>query len=294
MARQTIEQWIHEVLTDPDKNGPCTAIALVHRVGVKEQELHSTKLGGRQWDAKGLAKMFLSKAENYASELPGVQTFNLLAFYGDRSEWEAIKPFMVNGEADTGGLATEGPTKEGFLQQCMRHTEAMTQMALRNNQAVMQAMQGMMEQVVRENMSLRRENQEATTIVRDAVIRLTESKEDRAMKRAEYERKTAERQQWLSFGPALINAILGREVFPQASADTALVDMIANSLEEDDLQKLAASGVIKPHLLGPLAQRMAQTLEKRRLAQGQAAEALKHVDPELDAMGGALVPHAAE
>lgn len=288
MARQTLDQWIFEALTDEDKDAPCTALSLVHRVGVKEQEVHTTQLGSKQWDAKGLAKMFLGKAENYAAELPGVQTFNLLAFYGGRTQYEALKPFMVNGESEMPGLATEGPTKEGLVQQAMRHTEAMTQMALRQTTSMTSAMTAMFEMVVRENMNLRKENQDATIIVRDAVLAMNEKKEESAFKRLKYERDTQERSKWLSFGPAFINTLLGKEIFPQSTADTALIDTIAESISEDDIQRLAASGVIKPEVWGPLAQRMAKTIERKRLAAEQAKAALNGVDPEEDATGGLL------
>lgn len=289
MARQTLDQWIYEALTDADKDGACTALSLVHRVGVREQEIHTTQLKQTGVDAKSLAKMFLGKAENYAAELPGVQTFNLLAFYGGRTQFESIKPFMVNGETDMGGLATEGPTKDGLVQQAMRHTEAMTQMSLRQTTAMTSAMTAMFEMVVRENMSLRKENLDATVIVRDAVLAMNEKKEESAFKRLKYERDTAERSKWLSFGPAFINTLLGREVFPQSTADTALIDTIAESISEEDIQRLAASGVIKPEVWGPLAQRMSKTMERKRLAEAQAKEALNGVDPEQDAAGGLLV-----
>ena len=285
MARQTIEQWIHEALTDPDKQKPCSAIALVHRQGVRELELHTTKLGDRVWDPRALAKMLQSKAENYAAELPGVQTFNLLAFYGGDAQWEAIKPFNVNGAEEYPGMATELPTKDGFLQQAMRHTEAMTQMCLRQMAAMTGQISTMFEQVTRENMSLRKENQEAVLIVRDAIMKMSESREESEMKRLQFARASDERRQWLAFGPALINSLLGREVFPQNNADTALLEAITNSLTEDDMQKLAMSGIIKPHLLGPLTQRMSKILESKRLAAEAATDAISQVDPELDASG---------
>lgn len=285
MARQTLEQWIHEALTDDTKEKECTALALVHRAGVREQEIQTVQLGKRQWDAKGLAKMFLSKAENYAAELPGVQTFNLLAFYGGDTQYLAIKPFMVNGESEMPGMATEGPTKDGLVQQAMRHSEATIQMALRQTQAMTSAMTGMFEMVVRENMNLRKENQDATVILRDAVLRMTEGREEAALKRLKFARDSEERQKWLSFGPALINSLLGREVFPQTVADTALIDAITDSLTEEDIQKLAGTGVIKPEVWGPLAQRMAKTLERKRIAGEQAKVALAAVDPEEDACG---------
>lgn len=288
MAKQTLEQWIFEALNDADKDGPCTALALVHRVGVREQEVHTTKIGNKQWNAKDLAKMFYGKAENYAAELPGYQTFNLLAFYNSSVQWEAIKPFGVNGQEELPGLSTEGPTKEGLVQQAMRHTEAMTQMFIRQTQSMTSAMQGMFQQVTHENMALRAENREATIIVRDAVLALQDKKETAIMARLEYQRSTEERAKWLSFGPAFINTLLGREVFPQNVADSSLIDSIADGLTEEDIGKLAATGVFKPEVWGPLAQRMAKNMERKRLAAEQAQKALNGVDPEEDATGGLL------
>lgn len=288
MARQTLQEWIHEALADEDKGKPCTALALVHRVGVREQEIHSKKLSVRE-DAKSLAKMFLGKAENYAAELPGVQTFNLLAFYGDNPQWEAIKPFMINGVEEMPGLSTEGPTKEGLVQQSMRHSESVIQMAFRQTTAMSSAMTSMFEMVVRENMSLRRENQDATVILRDAVLDMNEKKEEAAFKRMKFQRDAEERSKWLSFGPAFVNTLLGKEVFPQSTADTSLIDTIADSISEEDMQRLAASGIIKTEVWGPLAARMAKHLERKRLAEAQAKTALNGVDPEIDAMGGSLL-----
>lgn len=292
--RQTLEQWIHEALTDEDKVKPCTALSLVHRQGVREQEIHTTQIGQRQWSAQELAKMFIGKAENYAAELPGFQQFNLLAFYGGNPQWEAIKPFQIAGQEELPGMGTEPPTKEGLVQQCMRHTEAMTQAFIKQTQLMTSQMSTMFEQVTRENIALRRENQEATVIVRDAMLKLTGQRDEAAMKRLEFQRASEERQKWLSFGPAFINTILGREVFPQQTADSALIDAIAENLTEADIQKLAATGVIKPEVWGPLAQRMAKTLERKRLAREQAQAALATVDPEVDASGGSLLTEGLE
>lgn len=288
-SRQTLEQWIHEAIIDEDKSKPITSLSLVHRAGVREQEIHTTNLGNRQWSAQELAKMFYGKAESYAAELPGTQTFNLLAFYGNNPQWEAIKPFMVAGQEELPGMATEQPTKEGLVQQAMRHTEAMTQAFMRQTQALTGAMQAMFEQVTRENISLRAENRDAVVIVRDAMLAMTGQRDEQKMKQLEFERASREREKWLSFGPAFINTILGREVFPQNTADTALIDAITDSLTEEDIHKLAGTGVIKPEIWGPLTARMAKSMERRRLAKDQATAALAQVDPEVDAMGGSLL-----
>lgn len=288
-AKQTLEQWIHEALTDADKLKPCSKIALVHRSGIREVELHTTIIGSRQWNATDLAKMFYGKAENYAAELPGYQQFNLLAFYGENPQWEAIKPFGIAGQEELPGNATEAPSKEGLVQQSMRHAEACMHAMMKQTAVLTGAMNTMFEQVVRENISLRKENMDATVIVRDAIMSRTAQNNEARMKELEFQRATEERAKWLSFGPAFINTILGREVFPQASADSALIDAIADSLSEEDIGKLASTGVIKPEVWGPLAKRMSESLRKKREAKEQAAKALATVDPEVDAMGGGLL-----
>lgn len=282
-SRQTLDEWVHEALTDPDKKEPCTRIVLIHRQGVRELELHTTQIGSRQWSAKDLANMLHSKAQNYAAELPGMQTFCLLAFYGESPQWGAIRPFQCPGQEELPGLGTEAPSKEGLVQQAMRHTEAMTQMAMRQTNAMCQSMNQMFDQVVRENISLRKENMEAMAVVRDAIMRLTTSANESAMKRLEYERTSQERSQWLGLIPALANGLLDREVFPQETADSVLMREVAENLTEEDFRLLSKR--LRPEVMAPLAKRFAKILADKRGAKDQAARALASVDPEEDATG---------
>ena len=288
MARQTLQQWIHEALTDQDKKGKCSMLVLIHRVGVKEQEIHKTDLGARQWDTKELAEMFRGKAENYAAELVGVQTFNLLAFYGGDPEPQAIKPFMVNGQEDFGGLATEAPTKDGLLQQMMRHVEAERQIGAKQVQQLIQACIDLTAVATKENISLRAENREMFDMTKMMMMREVESREAARMKELEFQRASAERQKWLSFAPAIVNRIFGKEVVPESLEDTALIETLAEKLTEQDIQKLASAG-ISPEAWGPFAARMSGLLQRKRLAAEQARSAMNGVDPEEDATG--IAPH---
>lgn len=284
MARQTLEQWIHEALTDTDKNAKCTGLALIHRVGVREQEIHKTDIGGRQWDPKELAQMFRGKAENYAAELTGVQTFNLLAFYGGSSEPQAIKPFMVNGQEDYGGLATEGPTKDGLLQQMMRHVEAERQIGVKQVHGLIEMTMQLAQVVVKENIALRSENRESFELMKTVIMTQVENREAAQFKQLEYERASAERQKWLGFAPAIINRLFGKEVVPESLEDTALINAMAEKLTEEDIQKLSRAQ-ITPEVWGPLAARMSGILERKRLARDQAKTAMNGADPETDATG---------
>jgi len=288
MARQTIQQWIHEALTDEHKPGKCTGLVLVHRVGVREQEIHKVNLGSRQWDTKELADMFRGKAENYAAELVGVQTFNLLAFYANDPEPQALKPFVINGQEDYGGLATEGPTKDGLLQQMMRHTEAERQIGAKQIQMLLQSAVDMTGMVSKENVALRSENREMFDLIKTLVMKDVENREQTRMRELQFQRDSAERAKWLGMAPSLINRLFGREIVPHAAEDTALIEGMAEKLTEADIQKLASAN-LSPEVWGPLAARMSGILEKRRIAGEQARAALNGADPETDATG--LEPH---
>jgi hypothetical protein len=284
MARQTLEQWIFEALNDQDKGTKCSGLALIHRVGISTQEIHAVEIGSRQWDVRELAQLFKGKADNYAAELVGVQTFNLLAFYGGSKEPQALKPFIVHGVEDFGGMATEGPTKDGLLQQMMRHTEAERQIGAKQVQGLIEMTMTLANVVVKENIALRQENREGFEMIKTLIMGSVENREAARLKELQYQRESAERQKWLSFAPAVINRVFGRDVLPESLEDTALIEGLAEKLTEEDFGKLARSG-ISPEVMGPFAARMAGLLEKKRKAQEQVHHAMNGADPELDATG---------
>lgn len=281
MARQTRDQWIRDVLLDTTKDGECTAISLVHIVaGSGEREIFTLKIGGPQ-NPKELADLFWQKANDYAGEIPGVQTFNLLAFYANRHDCQARKPFVVQGEpVEQGQLATEAPTGSGIVQQSMRHNEAFVQITLRHTAAMIDASARMVERLATHNERLMEENRDAYGIVKEVMLAQVTSRNDHELKMLQFQRDSQERAKWLAYGPALINSLLNREVFPQATEDTSLIESIIESLTEDDISKLASSGIIKPEIWGPLAKRMTKSLAAKRKAHEEMRQLTNGVDPE--------------
>jgi len=279
-GRQTLDQWIAEALLDTEKDGDCTALSLVQVIGTRDQEVYAMKLGGRAMDPKELARIFRTKAENHVAEIPGTQTFNLLAFYANRPEPQARRGFTVVGEAtDQGQLSTEGPTEKGIVQQCMRHNEAHTQLALRHTAAMIEASARMLDRLATHNEKLIKENHDALDIIKQMMQqKITEDREFQ-LKQLQFERDSKEREKLLNYAPSLVNTLTNREVFPQATADTALIETIIDSMSEEDIMKLASSGIIKPEIWGPLAQRMKKSLEKRRKAHEMHRELSNGVDP---------------
>lgn len=282
MAKQTLENWIHEAMIDIDKEKPISMFSLVHMVGQGEREIHTTRLGSKQWTARDLAALFRHKAENYCQEIPGVQSFCLLAFY-EQDEAEARHPFMVSGDTDLHGLSTEGPDEKGIRMQGMRHVEAITQLNHRSIHHVLDTMAKMNENLMRENLEVRKENREGFAIMKDLIAAQALNKHEYRMKEMEFERSSSERKKWLDFAPSLINTILGSEVFPQSTEDSALLEAIADSLSEDDLIKLTS--VLKPEILGPISARFEKHFKNKQLKAKTATNLLKGKDPADDAAG---------
>lgn len=284
--RKTLDSWINDAISDPDKDGKCSMISLVHMVGQQQKEIHTTKFGSsKTWSSLDLSAMFRSKAEAYSQDLPGVQTFQLLAFYGEKTQPEAFQPFTINVTGDHSGLSTESPTDQGRLQQIMRQSEMLIQQVYRRQQVMDDYSLRLIEQQGNRIDTLSRENRDAFDIVKDMLMTQALNDHNRKMEGLRYERETGERKKLMGFAPALINTILGREVFPQSVADTALVESIADSLGEEDIMKLAS--VLKPEMMGPLAARLMMYEEKKNKEQTalRLAAGVKVRDPEADAAG---------
>jgi hypothetical protein len=285
MARQSLRHWIHEALTEKHDNELCTMMSCVHVQGGAEKEIHTVRfLTDKQWTAGELEALFDGKAKSFAQDLSGSQLFMLKAFYGGSSVDQASHPFRIQGDNFyEGGSGTDTPDQKGLTQQSMRHTEAMTAMAYRaiqeNNQMLMAQAKFLAEQ----NIALRQSELDAVSIVKGLVLKDVGDTHTLRMKELEYQRSTEERKKWIAWGPALVNTLLGKEIFPQSSADTALVEAVADSLTHEHIAKLA--DLLPPHLMGPLAARIDQYLEKKQANRQGDIKALAGKDPEADAAG---------
>jgi hypothetical protein len=297
MARQTLAQWIHECATDTDKTGQLRQIQLVHMVGQQRQEIDGCKFGGsKDLSIEALGQRFRSKAEAYCQDMPGVQMFMLLAFFGESREEEARHPFAINvNQHGENGLMTENPTTQGMTQQHMRHAEMLVQQVYRRQQSQDEFQLRLMERMesslgrlqgALDNEIARR--LEATDIAMQLLGRENDRYHEQEMERMRFERSTAERKKWLAFGPPLINSLLGREVFPQSTADTAMVESIIENLPMEDIAKIGGS--LPPTVLGPLMARV-QKYHADKEKDEKELEALtppkltQVVDPAADAAG---------
>jgi len=255
-------------------------------IGTQQKEIHSTKFsGGKTWTEQELASMFRGKAEAYSQDLPGIQTFQLLGFYGGRNIPEAYQPFTCTPNNEPGGLGTESPTDTGRTQQMMRQWDSLFSQVFRRQQTLDEYSNRIISQQADTITKLAHENRDMFGIFKEMLMEKALNDHTRKMEQLNFERSTIERKKWISFMPALVNTVLGREVFPQGLADTALVESIADSISEEDIMKLAS--VVKPELMGPLAARMHQHLLKKSEEEKaiKMLSATRVIDPEADAAG---------
>lgn len=267
MARQTLEEWIHETINDPDKGGRCTALALVHMTGTVENEIHVKQLPDKI-DAAAIAdwaEMFESKAENYAEGLPGAQTFCLHAFHNKAQRPTSKWPFVKKGFTEVDGLMTEGPTGKGLLQQMMRHNEAMHALMVKKDSVLWDAVLRSREIEARERDQLRRENVEGFNMVKELVLQLAGRNHEQEMARIEARQAAAIKGEILKWAPRLLNTVTGKEIIPQTADDTDLVEDMIDAMMANGTEALGALQAMKlpPALMAKFAHRVQQAVKAR-------------------------------
>jgi hypothetical protein len=292
MARKyiTLDQWIASAMTDSDKEAVCTNLVCVYnKPAGGTKEVHTVSLKGKTHDPTALGKLFQGKAEAFAQDLGGIQSFEMQAFYG-KTEPQATHTFtVVDGEVQREGrnrALRESPSGEGLTAQAMRHAEKAYELlnTLVQQSAVMSVQRET--SLAQRIDQLQNEVNDAYQLVREMLLAKVKDQHELFMKQAEYERTTIERRRLLDQLPALVNTASGREVFPQSTADSALIDALAERVSPDMIAGLASSGLIPPELAGPLQNRLAQALEKKK-AEREAIVKMRpsNTDPRLDAAG---------
>lgn len=285
MAKQTLESWIREAMTDEDKDGECAAITLMHISGAGEKEVHTVRVGIKPLEPAALARLFRHKAEGYGGEMPGVQQFCLCAFYKGtdskeiRPEPEARHPFMINGELDYGGLATEGPDAKGLVSQAMRHLEVQTQNYVRGNANIVEALSTLNSQLVTMNSKLMTEQHSMMELFKTVIVERAMDERKARMEALEHQRSSAERSKWIGMVPPLVNNIFGREVFPVGTEASSILERVA-MLDESQLKQVAAA--LPPDVWAPLASLLEKMLREKREQEEKTEELGGKVNPRYE------------
>lgn len=276
MARITMQDWILQAMNDPHKDAPCSAMSCMHRSTGGEVEVHAVKFKpGQQWEAAALATMFREKAEYHVQDMPGQQKFQLLAFYG-KAEPQARLPFVVSNNTELMGGETEPPNNEGKLAQSMRQSEAAFQFWGRMvNENVRFSLEAL-EQERRHVRDLTHENREAVSAMKELILAQAAGQHEYRMKELAFQRATEERKLLLRTGGAILNEVTGREIIPQSAADTNLLELLFECVNEEQIKQITS--ILPPQVGGPLAARATQYLKEKHAAQSQAMTAVENRD----------------
>jgi hypothetical protein len=268
MAYKTLERWLEEMLSIPDRK--LTALACFYELptgGTKE--VHTEQLTGKTWPVEVLYNMFKGVAETFVQEKQGNHTFEMRAFFDNKNTHDRVHPFsVIDGEIRHGGAnrpLTEHPNQTGHLAQMMRHVETAHQL----NTQLVQTMAATWMQERRERIQdetrMRAEVNDAYGIVREMMMRISDNEHTNRMKEMEFKRASEERKMMIDAAPSLINAISGKEVISQDKADTMLIDAMASRIGPDQVKMLIEGGFCPPELAGVLTARLAQAREKKRV-----------------------------
>jgi hypothetical protein len=269
--RKSIADFIRQCATDDDKDKPLSQIVLVHMIGASPKQLHEKKITPNL-DIDGTAEMFRGKAEVYAQDLPGAQMFQLLAFFGT-NEPQAFFPFSLSGLAIQEGITTEAPTPSGSLQQMMRHIETLYQVNLRTSTQLHDSQYRVIDQMAARQEQYMRESNEAREMILNIALRQATENHEHQMRELEYERQTKEREKFMALAPALANTITGKEIFPQSTGDTVILEALARHVKPEMVAGLA--GMLPPQVVGMLMNRFSQIADK----QAKESEAIRRIAP---------------
>lgn len=279
MARQALSDWIREnlnvsILGSDDKIGvkKCTAFSLVHMQGNQQVELKTISIGSKQWEPRELASLFDTAAETFAGGVPGVQQFQVLAFYDDKDKPQGFYPLRKNGESEAYGLGTEPPTTVGLTQQLMRHNEALARLSASHSDSLLNRQSDIIEKLLTRMGKLEEENFDTVELAKELIMKQAADQHTRAIELIKTKQSAEDRKALMRLAPPLANKLLGREIFPQSAVDTSIIENLAESLDEKQI--MALSQVLKPEQFALIADRMVDIIKKRKEA-GELTEGKK-------------------
>lgn len=257
-----IAVWVREAMLDTNY-GNIQAILLLHDSGVGSgKEVDSIIFGDKQWDPKELEQRFLGKIENFCGSNSGRHAFILNAVYDTSAAPRNTLNFHYDVADQEYSINHNSPTKEGIIQQCMRHTEIMFKQATDAVNSMSSQMIRMTEMATQRAHEAETENREAWIIVRDFGNRLMDKRQEHRLQELSYQRNSEVISTWMKLAPGLINQLLGQEVFPQGQADSSTFDAWAESIDVETINFLSQR--MKPEVWGVVSNRITQVLERKK------------------------------
>jgi hypothetical protein len=281
--RQSVDQWVQSVISEEVSGKKCSAIALLHLKGVggATEEITTKPIEGTI-DVAEVANFLVGRAEGFSQDLPGLQTFKLIAFYGTN---EPHNPFHFTTSDGNVTSRTEimtsahEPTPTGFLGQIMKHNEALMS---QNNQLVTANMtmangvlamcfgpQGVIQASIRAQL-------ETVEIVKDVNLNMFEKRKEMTIMEHKAAQDLQMRKALIDVFPHIINRFTGREVFDESANRAKAFEALALKFTPKDIEFLVSIGKLSQEEGLILSAQCASIAEEKR----KEAEALKTVPGE--------------
>ena len=288
-------QWIREALSPDPERGLCLAIGVLYnKPGGGTREVKTIRLSGKTWEPSQLADLIQGTVETYAQDFGGLSSFEVTCFYGKEGTNGEVGDHhsitVMEGELQQGGRGrsvketNDGP---GLVAQAMRHVEKSYELLVNLVQTgAVTNLQREQAMAAREE-SLRKEVNDAYGIVREMMMKEAEKSHEQKMREMQFAESTSTKKKLMEYIPALVNTASGKEVFPQSTADTALIEALAERVPPEVIQQLAGTGLVPAEVMGPLMARFNEILRKKQ-AEAEAVKQLppSSADPREDATGG--------
>lgn len=281
--KQSVDQWVQSVITEEIEGKKCSAIALLHLKGVggATEEITTKPIEGTI-DVAEVANFLIGRAEGFSQDLPGLQTFKLIAFYGTNEPHNPFHFTTSDGNVTSRTeimMSAHEPTPTGLLGQLMKHNEALI---AQNNQLVTANMtmangvlamcfgpQGVIQASIRAQL-------ETVEIVKDVNLDMFRQRRELALEEHKAVSDLQTRKAIIDAIPHMVNRFTGHEVFDENTNRAKAFETLALKFTPKDIEFLISIGKLSQEEGLILSAQCAAILEEKR----KEAEALKKVPTE--------------
>jgi hypothetical protein len=281
--RQTVEQWVTSVIGEVIDGKGCSAIALLHLKGVggATEEVTTKPLEGTV-NAKDLGEHLIGRAEGFSQDLAGLQTFKLVAFYGNNEPHNPFHFTTSDGAVTSRSesmMSAHEPTNIGLLGQLMKHLDMKdlrlleatnSNMTMANGLIAMCfGPQGVVQQSIRAQL-------EAVEVVKDAMLDMQRERKQLILEEHKAAQDLQTRKAIIEAIPQLVNRVSGHEVFDERGNRAKMLETLAMKVTPQDIEMLVAMGKLSKEEALILTSQFAAIVEEKKKEQ----DALKKVPSE--------------
>jgi dsDNA-binding SOS-regulon protein len=220
--------WIAETTADVTERGAAKQISLMHLNGRGEEvEILSIQSNTPQWGKPAdMAERLHAVAQRHARGIPGQQQFMLACLFATDTKPTRFLPFGMPGALQFGafpggGLSTEGPSPTGMVQQDMRLKEVIVQGAFAKDKHATDTLVALLKHTQAALETAQGEVRDLWVALREVLVRLMEAERKAQLDIIAAKRNAVITQELIRLGPAMINGVTGRNIFPIAAASAS-------------------------------------------------------------------------